>query len=246
MPVITNLLLTLPRLGNTYLSRLSYSVMADVFSVSIEDDSTHIGEYLPEVLKVVLSFPPTSDFLLSASWVQVLSGALVAFNTVNQNSASLEVGSVWKAVWKFLDSPDANSRKASAQSLSAISTCFSPKLISAAIADQENTTLLRKIILQVTKALDSLSYAQAIPELLSVISSIIMNLKYRETKTAPTAAETLVIPLVVRIADLRISKGFEYKEAADATLSVAMRVMGPEVLLKALPLNLEPGNRYVL
>jgi ribosomal RNA-processing protein 12 len=26
-------------------------------------------------------------------------------------------------------------------------------------------------------------------------------------------------------------KGFEYREAADGTLSVAMRVLGPEVLL---------------
>lgn len=220
--------------------------MADIFSASIEDDSAHIGEQLPEVLKVVLASPPTSDFLLSASWVQVLSGALVAYNAVDQDSASSEVGRVWKAVWKVLDSPDANSRKASAQSLSAISTCFSPKLISAAMADKENTSLLRKIISQVTKALDSLSYAQAIPDLLSVISSIISNLQYKETKAAPTAAETLLIPLVVHIADLRISKGFEYKEAADATLSVAMRVIGPGVLLEALPLNLEPGSRYVL
>ncbi|KAF8200713.1 armadillo-type protein [Pholiota molesta] len=212
LPAITSILLTLPRLGNTYLSQSSYSIMSEIFSASVEDPSSNMGSQLTEVLKVVLSSPPSkSDFVLSASWVQVLGGALVAYNTVDSKAASTD--------------------------------CFTPDLIESAISDREGSSSIRKIIAQVSKALEALSYARAIPEILTIISSVITNLQHRDSKDSPTAAELLLSPLIIRIADLRITKGFEYKEAADATLAVAMRVLGPAVLLEMLPLNLEPASR---
>jgi len=221
--------------------------MSDIFTVSINDVSGNIKHQLTDVLRVVLSFPPSkSDVVLSASWVQALGSAMVAYNAVDQTASSEELLKVWKSVWNFLDSTDAATRKATAQSLSALSSCFSPALASVAIPDQDDSSIIRRIISQMNKALDSLAYARSIPELLSIISSIITNLRHRDSKTSPTAAELLILPLIVRIGDLRTSKGFEYKEAADATLSTAMRIIGPEALLKALPLNLDPASRYVL
>ena len=220
--------------------------MSDIFTVSINDASSSIKFQLTDVLRVVLSFPPAkSDVVLSASWVQALGSAFVAYNAVDQTAALKELPKVWKSVWDFLDSTDAATRKVTAQSLCALSSCFSPALASAAILDQDGSSI-RKIISQVTKALDSLTYARSIPELLSIISSFITNLRHRDSKTSPTAAELLVLPLIVRIGNLRTSKGFEYKEAADATLSTAMHVIGPEALLNALPLNLDPASRCVL
>ena len=220
--------------------------MSDIFTVSIDDVSSNIRYQLTDVLRVVLASPPSkSDVILSASWVQALGSAMVAHNAVDQTASSEELLKVWKSVWNFLDSLDAATRKATAQSLCAISSCFSPTLISAAVLDQDGSSIIRKIISQITKALDSLAYARSTPELLSIISSIITNLRHRDSKTSPTAAELLILPLIVRIGDLRISKGFEHKEAADATLSTAMHIIGPEALLNALPLNLDPASRYV-
>ncbi|KDR75247.1 hypothetical protein GALMADRAFT_140774 [Galerina marginata CBS 339.88] len=244
LPSITNTLLTLPRLGNTYLSQSSYSIMSEIFEISVEDVSSNVGGQLSEVLKVVLSSPPSkSDSTLSASWVKVLGGALVAYNTIEPAQSSKDLGKVWKSVWNFLDSPESATHRATAQALSAISSCFSASLILTALADQEGSSVIRKIVSQITNALDSLHYTRSIPDILSVISSLITNLQFRASKTSPTAAEILLTPLIVRIGDLRTSKGFENKEAADSTLSVAMRIIGPEVLLKALPLNLEPTER---
>lgn len=194
---------------------------------------------------MLTSPPPKSDFFLCSSWVHVLSAALVALHSVNPDASAPEVGRVWKAVWNFLDSTDAITRKAAAESLSAISSCFSQKFISEAVENKNDSSLIRKLVAQVMKALDSLPYAQAIPELLAVVSSIIKNLQSKESEKGFVVAEIL-LPLIIRIADLRIMKGFEYREAADSTLSVAMRVLGPEILLKALPLNLELGDRYAL
>ncbi|KAH9485194.1 Ribosomal RNA-processing protein 12 [Psilocybe cubensis] len=244
LPSITNILLTLPRLGNTYLSQSSYSILTEIFQTSVEDVSTNVGSQLSEVLKVVLSsLPSKSDSTLSASWVQVLGGAMAAHYTLDPDKASKEVGKVWKSVWNFMDSTDVGVRKATSEALCSISSCFSSTLISAAVSDKDGSSTIRKIVAQVSKALDSLQYARAIPEILSVISAFITNLQVRSSKTSPTATELLLMPLIVRIADLRISKGFEHKEAADSTLSVAMRILGPEVLLGTLPLNLEPGDR---
>ena len=220
--------------------------MSDIFTVSIDDVSGNIKDQLTNVLRVVLSSPPSkSDVVLAASWVQALGSALVAYNVVDQTATSEELPKVWKSVWNFLDSSDAATRKATAQSLCALSSCFSPALSSAAILDQDGSSIIRRIVSQITKALDSLAYTRSIPELLSITSSIITNLRQRDSKTSPTAAELLILPLIVRIGDLRISKGFEHKEAADATLSTAMRIIGPEALLNALPLNLDPASRHV-
>ena len=103
---------------------------------------------------------------------------------------------------------------------------------------------MRKIISNVDKALGSLAFAAAMPEVLAVLSSLISGLRYRGgSRSSPTAAETQLLPLIMKVAELRVQKTFEYKEAADNTLGTAMKILGPEVVLRALPLNLETVDR---
>lgn len=237
----------LPRLGNPYLSQSAYSILSDLFSISSGDVSNHVGDQISEVLKVVLSSPPSkSDITLSLSWIQVLGNAMLTYNAVDQEACAKELGKVWKTIWTFLDSNDLATRKASASSLDALCRCFNSTLISSALQDDESKSTIGRIISQVTKALDSLAFARSMPELLSVVSSLITNLRQRiGPRASPTVAESLLLPLITRLGELRSSKGFEHKEAVDATLSTAMCVLGPEVLLRILPLNLEPADRYV-
>ncbi|TFK44425.1 armadillo-type protein [Crucibulum laeve] len=245
LPSITNLLLLLPRLGNPYLSQSAYTILSELFALPAEDASNSVAEQLSDVLKVVLSsLPSKTDVTLAPAWVQVLGDAMLAYSVVNPDACSTELAKVWKAVWNFLDANDAGVRKATARSLDVISRCFSLALVANATADSEGTSTIRKIIAQVSNALDSLAYARSIPELLSIISSLITSLRFRNgSRTSPTATETLLLPLIQHVGELRTSKGFEYKEAVDVTLAAAMRVVGPEVLLKILPLNLEPESR---
>ncbi|KAF8639555.1 hypothetical protein AX17_001459 [Amanita inopinata Kibby_2008] len=246
LPAITTLLLSLPRLGNPYLSQSVYSVLSDLFALSLADTSNYIGHQIPDVLSIVLaSPPPKSDIALSPSWVQVLGDAMLAYNKSDPASCANELGKVWKIVWNYLDSNDALTRKATVQSLDSLCRCFTPSTISSAIGDEECRSTLQKIIAQVAKALDSLAYARSIPEVLNIVSSMITNLSYRPagSRRSPTAAESLLLPLIVKVGEMRTSKGFEHKEKADVTLATAMRILGPEVLFNALPLNLEPSDR---
>jgi len=240
------LLLKLPRLGNPYLSQSVYTVLSDLFSLSLED-ATYNCDHLTDVLAVVLSSPPSrSDAILSPVWVQVLGNALFAYRGVPQTAYATALGKVWNTIWPFLDSTDSKTRKAAAESLNNLCRSFTQELISAALRDSNSRSTLHQVIRQLTKDLDSLAYARAMPEMLSVVASLITHLQYRLDPTSQSAAELLLLPLIQRVGDLRIQKGFEYKEDADNTLAAAMRVLGPEVLLQILPLNIEPSDRYAI
>ncbi|KAJ7680501.1 armadillo-type protein [Mycena polygramma] len=243
LPAITNLLLTLPRLGNPYLSQSSYSILSELFALPVEDESVDVNDQISEVLKAVLASPPSkADATLSPAWVQVLGTAMVSYHSTDSDAAGAELGRVWKTIWSFLESTDGATKNAAAQSLDLLTQCITPTMIESTLSEKDARSTLGKIIAQTTKALDSLAYAGAIPQVLSVISSLITNLRHKVDGTK-SAAEALLLPLIKHVGDLRIQKGFEYKEDADAVLSSAMRVMGPQALLSALPLNLEPDDR---
>jgi ribosomal RNA-processing protein 12 len=244
LPEIAGLLLNLPRLGNPYLSQSSYSILSDLFAQSDDEDNQKIGDQFPDVLRVILSSPPVkTDSAISPAWVKVLGDAMRAYNSIDAEACGKELDKIWKAVWNFLDSKDNATRKAAVHSLSALVHCFPPSLVATAVADPEGSSTIPKIISQVSKALGNVAYARSMPELLGVSSALITTLKNRGSRKQSTPAEGLLLSLIVQIGNLRMQKGFEYKEDVDSTLSTAVRVLGPEVLLRVLPLNLEPERR---
>lgn len=221
-------------------------------SVPDDDSEVNVSDEVPDILKAVLSSPPPkTDATLAPAWLGVLGNTMVAFKSADADASSAQLGKAWKAMWPFLESNDLSIRNAAADSLGLLAKCFTPALIAPAVRESnkseggEPKTQLNKIISQTDKALESLAFARSMPQLLAVISSLLLNLRYRESPTASTAAEILLLPIVKKIGDLRLQKDFEHKESVDATLGSAMSVMGPQVLLRVLPLNLEPADRYV-
>ncbi|EGO00192.1 hypothetical protein SERLA73DRAFT_122251 [Serpula lacrymans var. lacrymans S7.3] len=249
LPSITTLLLTLPRLGNPYLSQSAYSILSELFSAPTTDEPNNVVDQIPDVLKAVLaSIPSKSDVALCPSWLQVLGHAMLAYSGADSQASATELPLVWKTVWSFLESDKPQIRKAAAESLTMMSECITTDMVAIAIEGRGTTkiqsTLLEEIISQTMKALGSLAFSRAIPELLVIISALITRLRFRQgSRQSPTAAELLLIPLIQKVGELRTQKAFEHKEAADATLATAMRHIGPAVLLTVLPLNLEPADR---
>ncbi|KAG0698148.1 armadillo-type protein [Suillus ampliporus] len=246
IPPITTTLLTLPRLGNPYLSQAAYSILSDLFTASTTTGTASAIEQIPAVLNAVLESPPAkSDNSISPSWIRVLGDAMFAYHVADASACTTEFNKVWKTVWSYFETNHPPTRKAVAESLALLTRCITSSIVKASLTDDEaSKSSLRSIISQITKALDSLAFASAMQELLSVVSALVSNLGFRvESAKSTTASEALLIPLLTKIADLRVQKGFEHKEAADAVLSTAMRVVGPAVLLAAIPLNLEPSDR---
>ena len=248
LPAIVSLLLSLPRLGNPFLSQSAYSILSDLLSAPTKEDSSVVSE-IPNILKAVLSSPPPkTDAAIAPAWLGLLGNALIPYKDAEPQASAGELGKVWKAVWAFLESSDATIRKASCQSLALLAQCFTLEFITPAIRElgqSEPKSALGKIVVQTEKAFDSLALARSMSELLFVVSALVSNLRYREEPEGQTAAELLLLPLVQKIGNTRTEKTFEHKEVADRVLSQAMATMGPAVLLNALPLNLEPPDRSV-
>ncbi|KAI3618589.1 ribosomal rna-processing protein 12 [Moniliophthora roreri] len=236
-PTITTGLLHLPRLGNAYLSQSSYSIMSNIFLLSREDNIFDDGTILPEVLKAILNFPPTkSDTTSTPAWLSVLGDAMSIFKETNPNAFSSRAPNVWKTIWPHLESTNNAVRQAAAQSTSTLCRC-------SVLMDEKADGKLNvgTVVAQISKALTSVAYTRAIPDLLSISSSLIMSLQ----QEGPVAENRIssVQPLIIQIDGLRLEQNFEHKEAADAVLSTVIRVLGPDVVLKILPLNLEPEHR---
>lgn len=230
-----------------YLSQSAYSLLASLLAIPVEDPVNNVRDQLPDIISAVLSSPPSkSDNVLAPSWGSVVANALVALHAVDSSASSTKLSEAWQAVWILLESPDPSVRKSATQSLDLLASCLSPVLVESAIKEgsDDKKSTLGKIIARTSKALDSLTFASAIPDLLSVISSLILRLRFRSgSRDTSSAAESLLLPLIKKVADLRVQKTFEHKEAADVTLSTAMGVVGPHVLLRELPLNLDAEDR---
>lgn len=173
---------------------------------------------------------------------------MLAYRSADPGASSQEFLKVWKTVWSFFETSHSQTRKAAAQALESLAKCITLPMARTAVADApDGKSPIRVAVAQITKALDSLAFASAIPELLRVVSSLIFSLDIRfENGQSHLAAETLLLPLVQKIADLRIQKNFEHKETADIVISTAMRVLGPAIVLEAIPLSLEPQDRFVI
>jgi ribosomal RNA-processing protein 12 len=230
-------------MGNPYLSRAAFTALSQLISTSIDEEEGSVNAQLPQIIAAIHnSAPVKTDTTQSPAWALASANAFVAYHSVDPSGAEKEFTKIWKSIWTFLESNDSATRKAAAEALNLLAKCFDPSMINSAVQDPGNSPL-GKVISQCQKSLNSLSFARSIPEHLSVISSIIACLRYRDGPTTATAAEVLMSPIIQQVGALRIQKNFEHKETADATLGVAMRVLGPEAFLKLLPLNLEPADR---
>lgn len=232
-------------MGNPYLSQSAYSILAELVSIPVDDPTANVHSQLPAIFQAVISSTPSkTDSTLAPAWANVLANVMLAYHASDPETCSSRLGDAWKSIWSFLDSSEASIRKSAAESLDLLTKCFSPALVASAVKGAQGTEpkpVIGRIVLQAGKALDSLSFARAIPELLVVISSLITGLRYRSGSTI--AAESLMLPIIHKIADLRVQKTFEYKEAADAVIHTAMHILGPDIILRELPLNLEPIDR---
>jgi ribosomal RNA-processing protein 12 len=234
LPQITASILNLPRFGNPYLSQSAYATLSDVFLTASADPTNPISSHISDVLNAILASPPLqTDNILSPAWVKVVGNALLAYSKVDGPSSDRELFRVWKIVWTYLESTHSPTRNAAVESLQTLTQCFSESLLESATTNTSST--VPKIVSHATKALDSLTYARAFPEMLAVFSSLFVSVVPH--------APSLLVPAVEKVGALRTQKSFEFKEDADRALTTAMQSFGPQALLQILPLNLEPADR---
>lgn len=197
---------------------------------------------------ILAAAPLKTDSALIPPWAALVGKCMLTYARAKEPAGveAEEVAQAWKTLFPYLEASEAPVRRATAAALGYVVRCLSRETIAEVVREDSKNSknIVHQIISQLTKSLDALVYVRALPELLGIIASLVSALRCRPGgRGAPTAAETLLAPLFVKVGDMRVQNGFEYKEAADGVLGTAMSVVGPEVLLRVLPLNLMPEDR---
>lgn len=236
-------MISLPRLGNPYLSQSSYSLLATIVS----DDSTS-SDVTPLVHALLSSPPIKTDTTQTPAWLELHRAAFsTGLVCLDEKSAD----TVFKSIFDYLQTSDGGIRTSAAEALCALlSKAITNDMIISAVSEvheKKISSAVGKIIGHVRTSLSILQYAQAIPQILTILAALITALRYRPLNQTvsppPTATEILVLDLIQYTGQLRIKKKFEHKEAADQALRTAMGIVGPEVILTVLPLCLLPEER---
>lgn len=177
---------------------------------------------------------------------------MVAFARHDPSNCTQRLQTVWNTVWGWLKTENVPLRVTAGNALSTMARyCVSTEAIQIACTSRSNSikwdkSVLGGIIIQISSSLDALQYARAIPLILKITSSLISRLRLRPGLAAgsnrpPTSAELLLSDLVKKVGNMRTQTRFEYREQADMVLGMAIEVMGPEVFLAILPLNILPS-----
>lgn len=191
---------------------------------------------------------------------------MVAYARADADACTAVLPKVWETTWVWLESPDVGCRRAAESALCAmVRYCITDAEIVKAAEVTQSTTLAadstkkkgkknrseadKTVVGGVTSTLaismHAVAFAKATPSLLSILAALVSRLRLRITPPsegirAVTAAEILLPELIVYVGGLRLAKQFEYREKADEVLGMAIRVLGPEVFLDLLPLNILP------
>lgn len=96
-------------------------------------------------------------------------------------------------------------------------------------------------------ALTSLAYAPALGNTLRTLESLIIAFAAPWSDAVKkSAAQTYFKDVVRKVGEMRVKKGFQYREGADAVFSAFARAAGIDGLLNLFPLNLVPEDRYAV
>lgn len=210
-----------------------------------------------------------SHHTLAAPWIDAVENTMVAFARADTEACSQKLPGVFEAAWSWLENEDVGCRKAAESALCAmVRYCITDTEILKAAelagagsksVEAENTkkskkntispelkaTVVGSVISRLDTSLHAVAYAKATSSLLSILTALISRLRIPLPSSANTmkqtaAAETLLSGLIIYVGGLRLAKSFEYREKADEVLGMAIRVLGPEVFLRFLPLNIIP------
>lgn len=142
----------------------------------------------------------------------------------------------------FLESPAESIRTSSSQFLIALTVNCIPDSVIIDFKPKDAMVLDR--LAQIVSELLSVRYQGAWMEVFDVLSVFFEALRWRGNPSMLNAVKV--------VGDLRGNEGFQGKKQADEVLGHAIRALGPEIVLRVLPLNLaapqpgQPGRAWLL
>lgn len=237
---LCELLLGIARSGNDHLTMAVF----DVFEMIFEGMADEVARAkMPRLLEIITELHPSAnDTQLLPPWIAILSRAYDVSAQMEPTETFQALPEVFASTAQYLDSHSENIRTSASECLvSFLANCIpSEVILEPSIYDEKVLEKLAKTV----EGLLSVKYQAAWPQTFTVIGAMFDSLRWR---TNP-----LLVNVVKVVGDLRSSDAFLGKKEADELLGKAIRAMGPEAVLGALPLNLarpskdQPGRVWLL
>lgn len=227
---LCDLLLTgVSNLGEGFVTVIAFEIFEKVFELGTTDVDL---ARLQRLLKAIIEIKPSDkDANVLPPWLNVIARGYELYATTSPESASLEVASIYKSIFPFLQSELEPIRKTCSDCLqSLINTC---------LIERKSTPSVQGIVTTTLRGLNSgARYRAARSEIFDIVRCLFDKLK---SKANPILMDSLTV----------LSETRQYvqdKAQIDAVLGSAIKAVGPEPFFKVLPLDLtsDSGRAWLL
>ena len=231
---LCEVLFAIARSKSEYLTMTAFDVFEAIFK-GIANDVTF--SKLPRLLEAVAELQPSqNDSQLLPPWLAVISRGYDVSAQMEPEDTFQKLPGVFQKIAEFLASSSYNIRVSASECLvSFLANCVDEKpLLEPSMHDEKVLEKLCSIIL----SLLDIKFQSAWMEAFTVVGAALDSFRWRSTP--------LLLKAVSTVGELRTNPSFQNKEQGDQIISKAISAMGPEAVLKILPLNLvntPPGQQ---
>lgn len=237
---LCEVLMNISRSNNEYLTMAAFEIFEDIFSGMADEVSS---AKLPRLMEIISELRPSqNDSQLLPPWITIISRGYDVSAQISPEDTFQKLSELFEMISSFLASSSHNIRVSAAECLISFLVNCVPKtvILDPSIYDEK---VLEKLAKHATGLLN-VKYQSAWMEVFTVISALLSSLRWRSIGLLDEAVKT--------IGELRGNDSFNGKKEADAVLGKAAEAMGPDNVLKILPLNLaepkasQPGRAWLL
>ena len=237
---LCEVLMNISRSNNEYLTMFAFEIFEVIFAGMADETSS---AKLPKLMEAISELRPSqNDSQLLPPWIAVLSRGYDVLAQVNPADTFQKLPELFEMISGFLTSSSHNIRVSASECLISFSVNCIPDtaILQPSIYEEKVLEKLAKA----ANALLSVKYQSAWMEVFTVLSALLSAFRWRSINVLDESVKT--------IGELRGSDSFHGKKEADVVLGNAIEAMGPDSVIRILPLNLakpkagQPGRAWLL
>ena len=223
---LCEVLMNISRSNNEYLTMSAFDIFEEMFAGMADEV---YSAKLPKLMEAISELRPSqNDSQLLPSWIAVISRGYDVSAQVSPENTFQKLPELFEMISGFLASSSHNIRVSASEGLiSFVVNCVPITAILDPSVYEEK--VLGKLAKAAT-ALLSVKYRSAWMEVFTVLSALFSVFRWRSIG--------LLDDVVKAVGELRGNDSFNGKKEADVVLGTAIEAMGPDSVLRILPLNL--------
>lgn len=228
---LCEVLLTITRTSDQYLVIAAFDVFGSVFdSITDAVNSDKLLAILDTIFDLV---PSKNDQQLAPSWIAVVAQAVASYARIQPADAFEKLPRVFSIIVGFFESDSKNVHESAAQCLVALVSTAVPIDALRASTPAASDAVLKKLCDTVFGLLH-VQFHSSWKEISEVLVALFDVLRWK--------SDPLMINALKVVGALRSEDSADNRAYNDNVIAAAIRALGPERVLEAVPLNLEPGS----